>query len=388
MTRILRLLAIATVTAAVASAGVWGWKSWKSRARTSIATGPHLKLCPGETGCRLIHDIAGVLPPGDVPRFEQYLGLIHRESDVDIRLVFVRHAGEKPLEELATNLVQELRIGGRTREERGVLLLYDMAGSRLKVEVGYGLEGMFPDAYVNYLVRDHARAFFASGDLSLGLRLMLRLLQHRVREAVLGVAFDPTVLEGLPSATHLSGGAGVTAAVPRVDGAKANPAGRLDPALRERFVAQGSPKEAFARYLEWLAQPVYDPDVDLFTTDTRRYLAQFPLSPAYAEFILMGELGKPFALVERGDLAILYFTGTPFTSPHFFVREDGRWRMDIAAEVRNTREFSGGRFNWGYVGATDAYSRAFADLLVNLRGVRRFRDGDNREIPVRGLQGL
>ena len=80
MTRILRLLAIATVTAAVASAGVWGWKSWKSRARTSIATGPHLKLCPGETGCRLIHDIAGVLPPGDVPRFEQYLGLLRQRG--------------------------------------------------------------------------------------------------------------------------------------------------------------------------------------------------------------------------------------------------------------------------------------------------------------------
>ncbi|NJD86934.1 MAG: TPM domain-containing protein, partial [Betaproteobacteria bacterium] len=126
MTRILRLLAIAAVTAAVASASVWGWKSWKSRARTAIASGPHQKLCPGESGCRLMLDVAGVLPPGDVPRFEQYLGLIHRESDVDVRFVFVRSAGDKPLEELATALVQELRIGGKTREERGVLLLYDV----------------------------------------------------------------------------------------------------------------------------------------------------------------------------------------------------------------------------------------------------------------------
>ena len=90
-------------------------------------------------------------------------------------------------------------------------------------------------------------------------------------------------------------------------------------------------------------------------------------------------------LVQQGNEHVL---GARFADADFFVREDGRWRMDIAAEVRNTREFSGGRFNWGYVGATDAYSRAFADLLVNLRGVRRFRDGDNREIPVRGLQGL
>ena len=67
----------------------------------------------------------------------------------------------------------------------------------------------FPDAFVNYLVDHHARLFFASGNLSVGLRLMLRLVQHRIREAVLGEAFDPAVLKGLPEAAHLSGGAGV-----------------------------------------------------------------------------------------------------------------------------------------------------------------------------------
>lgn len=385
MARVRAAAAIVVAAGAIAAAGFWGWKAWAPR---GIADGPHTRLCPGERGCLRVFDAAGVLPPADVPRFEQYMGHIHRESDVDVRFVFVRDAGGRRLEDLATSLVAELGIGGRTREERGVLLLYDMASRRLKIEVGYGLEGVFPDAFVNYLAQDHARLFFASGNLSVGLRLMLRLLQHRIREAVLGESFDPTVLEGLPSALHLSGGAGVTSAVPRVEGAAAVPAGRVDAALRERFVAQDSPHETYARYLEWLAQPVYDPQVDFFTQDTRRYLAGFPLSPAYAEFILLGERGKLFRVVERGDLAILYFTSTPFTSPHFFVREGGKWRMDIVREVRNTREYVGGRFNWGYVGRDDAHTRAFSDLLFNSRGVHRFRDGDNRELPIRGSQGL
>lgn len=385
MARILRPLAIAAAVGAVVVLGIWGWKSFADR---GIASGPHLALCPGKEGCRRVHDIAGVLPPGDVPRFEQYMELIHRESDIDVRFVFLRDTGGKPLEELAVALVEELRIGGRTREERGILLLHDMASRRLRVEVGYGLEGIFPDAFVNYLVDHHARLFFASGNLSVGLRLMLRLVQHRIREAVLGEAFDPAVLKGLPEAAHLSGGAGVTSPVPRVAGAPAVPAVRLEPALRERFTAQDSPDGTYSRYLEWLALPVYDPDVDFFTAESRRYLAGFPLSRAYAEFILLGERGKLFRVVERGDLAILYFTSTPFTSPHFFVRESGKWRMDMAAEVRNTREYAGGRFNWGYTGKGDAHSRAFADLLVNLRGAHRFRDGDNRELPIRGSQGL
>ena len=36
------------------------------------------------------------------------------------------------------------------------------------------------------------------------------------------------------------------------------------------------------------------------------------------------------------------FTRTPFVSPHFFINEAGRWRIDMVAEVRNTAEHVGG----------------------------------------------
>ena len=140
----------------------------------------------GNTRCRHVHDEAGILPPADIPRFEDYMGQILRESDVDLRFVFVNGTSGKPIEELAAAKVQELSIGGRDREKRGTLLLYDVPSKRLRVEVGYGLEPYFPDAFVDYLIRDHVQMFFASGDLSLGLRLLLRMMQNRIREAVLG----------------------------------------------------------------------------------------------------------------------------------------------------------------------------------------------------------
>ena len=98
----------------------------------------------------------------------------------------------------------------------------------------------------------------------------------------------------------------------------------------------------------------------------------------------MAEYGKRFKIVERGDLAILYFTGTPFVSPHFFIRENARWRMDMVAEVRNTHEHVGGVFTWGYYGKGDAYTMAFSDLLADMNGYRRFKQGDNRPLVIRG----
>jgi uncharacterized protein len=327
-------------------------------------------------------DKAGVIPPQDVPRFEQYMGWIMRESGVDVRFVFLPDTSGQSIESLAVDMMDKLQIGGRTGQERGVLLLYDMQGQRLKVEVGYGLEGWFPDAFVNYLVQDHARMFFSSGDISLGLRLMLRLLQHRIREAVIGNDFDPRVLNIVQPLSHMSGGAGVSTAIGLRDGANAAP--QVVATNPMDFPAGDSPAEAYARYLDWLSRWPTSPQIELFTAASRGYLSSMHISPAYAEFILLAEYGKRYEVVERGDLALLYFTGTPFVSPHFFERRDGHWRMDIAAEVRDTHEHVGGEYTWAYYGKDDNYTRSFGDLLATLKGYRRLRDGDNRELVIRG----
>jgi uncharacterized protein len=340
--------------------------------------------CAVKSGCRHVYDMAAVLAPQDLLRFEDYMAWIMRESDVDVRFVFVRGTGKRSIEEFAVGAVNTLRIGGKTRDERGVLLLYDVAGQRLKVEVGYGLEAYFPDAFVSYLVNDHAPMFFASGDLSVGLRLLLRLLQHRIREAVIGNSFDPRAVKAVEAGGYLSGGAGVSAAMPLSKAFVSGAVTRMNAEERSRYLARKSPEETYSAYLDWLAGSKFDPEVDLFTPESRRYLLGFPLTPAYRHFIFFGEYGKSHRIVRRGDRAVLYFTGTPFVSPHFFVHDAGRWRMDMAAEVRNTAEHVGGVYTWNYRGAGDPYTAAFSDLLVGIDGYRRFKDGDNRKLVIRG----
>jgi hypothetical protein len=280
------------------------------------------------------------------------------------------------------DLMAQLQIGQQTGQQRGLLLLYDMQGQRLKIEVGYGLEAWFPDVFVNYLVQEHAKTFFASGNPSLGLRLMLRLLQNRMREAVIGNDFDPRTIDKASELAYLSGGAGVNAAVAL--GTNAESKQNSPPESNVAFTAGKTPTSAYHTYLNWLANWPMDPNAKFFTPESRQYLASLPSSPAYAEFILLGEYGKQFKVVERGDLALLYFTNTPFVSPHFFIKVDGLWHMDLMAEVRNTREHTGGEYTWAYYGDQDKYTYAFSDLLVTLNGYRRIQDGDNRPLVIRG----
>ncbi len=330
-----------------------------------------------------VHDEAAVIPEEDIPRFEQYLRWIFEESDVDIRVVFVKSLGGVSIEEAAIRRMQDLKIGVAGREERGVLLLYDMTGQRLRIEIGYGLEEYFPDAFIGYLIHDHAPVFFNSGDLSVGLRLMLRILHDRIREAILGDRFDPSPLTAVRKSNYLSGGAGASAPVAFRWDPKNYFRTTLDTQSRAYFGPQSSPEETYRRYLKWLEMGRFDPNVPMFTEETRRHLSGFPMSKAYFDYILLKEYGKAFKVDVRGDLALLYFTNSPLVPPHFFRRQDGRWQMDIAAGIGKIVNRTGGVYAWDWHRQTGEFSRHFSDKLVNIEGYIRIADGDNRQLSTR-----
>ncbi len=332
---------------------------------------------------RHVIDEAGILSQYDLSKFNEYAHHILVESDIDIRLLFVNGTGSKSLENYAIDKVQELGIGKKNREERGVLLLYDVKGKRLRVEVGYGLEEFFPDAFVGYLVHDHTRDFFSSGDISTGLRLLIRMLHHRIREAVLGEAFDPRVIEMIRKRGHLSGGAGVSETMP-IKGDLDRWTSKLTEEERRYYTAQPTPKAAYNKYLDWLMCGKYDPNIDLFTEGSKVYLDSLAMTKAYFDFMLMKKYGKKFRIAIDNGVALLYYTNDPLACPLFFKKSDRGWQMDVVAEVNNSRNRVGGKYAWDYSGSGDIYTRTFIDKLVNINNYIRIADGDNRELPTRG----
>lgn len=163
---------------------------------------------------------------------------------------------------------------------------------------------------------------------------------------------------------------------------------QLNDTERKYYTPQDSPVQTYNRYIEWLCQPIYDPNIDLFTEGTRKYLNSVPFSPAYLDHILFNEYGQSFKIVERGGLAMLYFTSTPFVSPYIFVKENEKWKMDILASIQIAKEVTGGIYTWTYVGQDDQYTKCFRDLLINIQGYVRIKDGDNRALVIRGSKGL
>lgn len=233
------------------------------------------------------------------------------------------------------------------------------------------------------MMNDHARAFFEAGKLAAGLELTVRVLHHRIRSAVLGRRFDPRILEFIAKHRHLSGGAGASAAVSL--GIRADPFvhDRLDAKARPRFAAQPSPEHTQLRYLEWVARGQFDPDVGIFTVESRGFLLRFPMTRAYFDWILLHQHGRAYAVDRRGDLALIYFTDDPFPAPRLLRRVAPGWQLDVVAAVRDVRLLTHASYNWEWVGVDDDYSRAFATRIASVNGVRRIVVGDNRPLPIR-----
>lgn len=331
-----------------------------------------------------VFDKAGIISATDEPRFEWLLDLIEKESDLDIKFLFLKTIGNATIEEVAVEKMDEYGIGRDGRQERGVLFLYVMDERKLRIEVGYGLEAYLPDIFVGYLIRNQADAFFKASNPSLGLRLLIRILQHRIREAVLDRDYDPGILEGGIRLSHLSGGAGAAEKVGIKNSGQTFKRDQYGEEGKERFVAANTVEGTFNHYIDWLYGRKFDPNVDLFTKDSLPVLNRFPMTPAYFDYMLLLYAGKEHKVVKRESLAILYFTDDPLATPLFFNRIDGRWRLNIPAELRNSRNHVGGVYTWSFnPDSRDKFARTFQDLLVNIRGYYRFIDGDNRQLPVK-----
>jgi hypothetical protein len=335
-----------------------------------------------------VRDQAGVLSFGDQWHFERFMQQIDDESGVDVRFLFVPSVPDEKFELFSVRMARAMGMG-RDSDRRGVLFVYDVAGHRLRVEVGPMMEPIITDAFAGYLMREHVRTFFGTGNPSLGLRTTLFMVQDRLREAVLGRDYDPTFLQFIADSRRLAVGGGATADLQAGQPAAfLNREGTSSRSVRSYFGPQPTPEAAYQRFLEWLAQGTYATDVPLFTPLSQEYMATLTMTRGFNDHVLMMEYGQPHQVDRRGDLALVYFTTNPLLWPHFLRRTPQGWVIDMWAEVLDVRNYSGWWYTWGLRDNGDDFATTFADHYASYSGLLRVRGGDNRPLPVKAYPGI
>lgn len=100
-----------------------------------------------------VTDAANVLNPADREKLEALCTELDQKAQAQIAVVSTKSLGGRPIEDYSIDLATRLGVGPKG-SERGVLILLAVDDHRYRIEVGYGLEGILPDAKTGDIGRE------------------------------------------------------------------------------------------------------------------------------------------------------------------------------------------------------------------------------------------
>jgi uncharacterized protein len=101
-----------------------------------------------------VSDFANVLSPATIARLDSLCGqLDHSQANAQIAVVTVKTLDGEDAAQFATELEDKWKMG-RKGSDRGVLVLLAVNDHKYRIEPGYGLEGILPDARVGDIGRE------------------------------------------------------------------------------------------------------------------------------------------------------------------------------------------------------------------------------------------
>jgi uncharacterized protein len=125
-------------------------------------------------------DLAGLLSPEQRGRLESTLAELEQRKGAQIAVLMVPTTAPEPIGSFGIRVAEQWRIG-RKGVDDGLIVIVASGDRAMRLEVGYGLEGVIPDAVAKRLIEDHFTPGFAQGDwhggLASGIAAIVRLIE-------------------------------------------------------------------------------------------------------------------------------------------------------------------------------------------------------------------
>ncbi len=160
--------------------------------------GPYVALCTAALACllaihlhaaevipprpdRYFNDYAGVVSNEAALRFNEQLAQFEREtSDQVVVAVFPKMQSDSDVADYTQRVAQAWGVGQKDRRN-GVVLFVFIEDRKMFIQVGYGLEGVLPDATAFDITERHIKPLFRAGNDEAGLATGIDLICKAIR---------------------------------------------------------------------------------------------------------------------------------------------------------------------------------------------------------------
>jgi uncharacterized protein len=115
-----------------------------------------------------VTDLTGTLKPAEIQALEDRLRDFETRKGAQIAVLIAPSTAPEAIEEYSIRVVENWKLG-RKGVDDGVLLLVAKDDRRVRIEVGYGLEGVIPDALASRIINEAITPRFKAGDFHGGI---------------------------------------------------------------------------------------------------------------------------------------------------------------------------------------------------------------------------
>ncbi len=117
------------------------------------------KFIPAPNPPRLVVDNANVLSEEQKEILEKKLVALDDSTSNQIAILTIATLNGESIEDVAVNTFRNWKIGSKTKNN-GILIIVAIAERKIRIEVGYGLEGAIPDIVANSIIEQNIKPNF------------------------------------------------------------------------------------------------------------------------------------------------------------------------------------------------------------------------------------
>jgi uncharacterized protein len=135
-----------------------------------------------------VNDLSATLSAPQIMALESRLARIEQRKGAQVVILIVPSTQPEAIEQFSMRVAESWKVGrGRpsgaaagSAPDDGVLIVVALQDRRMRIEVGYGLEGAIPDAIARRIVSEQMAPRFREGDFSGGLMAAVEALGARI----------------------------------------------------------------------------------------------------------------------------------------------------------------------------------------------------------------
>jgi uncharacterized protein len=135
---------------------------------------------------RRVTDQTGTLSQSAVQSLEDKLQQFEEQTSNQVVILMIPSLGEESLEDYSMQVAEKNKFGKKGRDN-GVLIIISKEDRQMRIEVGYGLEGVLPDAICDQIIRNIMIPEFREGNFDVGINASIDAVMMATKGEFKGV---------------------------------------------------------------------------------------------------------------------------------------------------------------------------------------------------------